>query len=53
MPKTLPEFAKVSFREEFSFEICNSNSYDASSKQNGVFNIYKTYLKSLMLSSDL
>jgi hypothetical protein len=51
MPNMLPEFAKVSFRGEFSFKICNS--YDASSKQNGLFKIYGNYLKSFMLFSDL
>jgi hypothetical protein len=33
MPNRLPEFAKVSFREEFSFEICNS--YDVSASKMG------------------
>jgi hypothetical protein len=51
MPNTLPEFAKVSSREEFSFEICNS--IDVSSKKNGLFKIYRIYLKSFMLFSDL
>jgi hypothetical protein len=51
MPNSLPEFAKVSFREVFSFEICNS--YDVSSKQNGLFKIYRIYLKSFMIFSDL
>jgi hypothetical protein len=51
MQNSLPEFAKVSFREEFSFEICNS--YDVSPKQNGLFKIYRIYLKSFMLFSDL
>jgi hypothetical protein len=51
MPNSLPEFAKVCFREEFPFEICNG--YDVSSKKNGLFKIYRIYLKSFMLFSDL
>jgi hypothetical protein len=51
MPNRLIEFAKVSFREEFSFEICNN--YDVSSKQNGLFKIYRIYLKSFIFFSDL
>jgi hypothetical protein len=51
MPNNLPEFAKISFREEFSFQICNS--YDVSSKQNGLFKIHRIYLKNLIFFSDL
>jgi hypothetical protein len=46
MPNNLHEIAKISFRGEFSFEICNS--YDVSSKQNGLFKIYRIYIKSFM-----
>jgi hypothetical protein len=42
---------KISFREDFSFKICNGN--DARSKQNGLIMIYRIYLKSFMIFSSL
>jgi hypothetical protein len=42
---------KISFREDFSFKICNG--YDARSKQNGLIMIYRIYLKSFMIFNHL
>jgi hypothetical protein len=51
MPNGLLKISKVSFREEFSSQIYNS--YDARSKQSGLLMIYRIYLKSFMIFSDL
>jgi hypothetical protein len=51
MPNNLLEKLKISFREDFSFKICND--YDARSKQNGLIMIYKIYLKSFMIFNHL
>jgi hypothetical protein len=51
MPNNLLKISKVSFREEFSFQIYNR--YDVRSKQNGLLMIYRIYLKSFMIFSDL
>jgi hypothetical protein len=51
MPNSLLEISKVSFREEFSSQIYNS--YDVRSKQNGLLVIYRIYVKSFMIFSDL
>jgi hypothetical protein len=51
MPNSLLEISKVSFWEEFLSQIYNS--YDVRSKQNGLLMIYRIYLKSFMILSDL
>jgi hypothetical protein len=49
--KQLTRISKVSFREDFSFKNCNG--YDARSKENGLIMIYRIYLKSFMIFSNL
>jgi hypothetical protein len=51
MLNSLLKISKVSFREEFQFEICNT--YDIRSQQNGLLMIYEIYLKSFMIFNDL
>jgi hypothetical protein len=51
MPNSLLEISKISFGEEFSYQIYNS--YDARSKQNGLLMIYRIYLQSFTIFNDL
>jgi hypothetical protein len=47
MTNTLPKISKVSFPEEFSFEICNN--FYARSNQNGTFLMHTIYGKGFMI----